>query len=131
MPAYVMTIRETIEDLENAPTSFENCNLLASLYICRGQNKNANMSVVNDSERVSHKNISTELEDILPAYCKYVETKKRYQQFEVVDKMLIYAMSDLCREIVEFISDLYHNTETEAERALLINMINEELRKAI
>ena len=124
-------IEDTIKELEQEPTSFENCNLLSSLYICREINKNRNMKLTDASNDVSHDSNYIELADILPAYLKYVDTKKRYQQFEVVDKMLIYAMQDLCKEIIEFISDLYHNTETEAERTLIINMINEDLRKAI
>lgn len=39
-------------------------------------------------------------------------------------------MEDVCKELVEFIADLYHNTETTAERALIIDMIN-NLRSAI
>jgi hypothetical protein len=39
-------------------------------------------------------------------------------------------MDNLCQELIEFISDLYHNTETEAERALIIEMIN-NMRSAI
>lgn len=89
------------------------------------------MKLTDASNDVSHDSNYIELADILPAYLKYVDTKKRYQQFEVVDKMLIYAMQDLCKEIIEFVADLYHNTETEAERTLIINMINEDLRKAI
>lgn len=124
-------IEDTIRELEQEPTSFENCNLLSSLYICREINKNRNMKLTDASNDVSHDSNYIELADILPAYLKYVDTKKRYQQFEVVDKMLIYAMQDLCKEIIEFVADLYHNTETEAERTLIINMINEDLRKAI
>ena len=116
-------IEETIDELEQDVTSFENCEKLASLYICREMNKNANMKLSDTSNDVSYNNEYIELSEILPAYIKYVDTKKRYQQFEVVDKMLIYAMTDLCREITEFIGDLYHNTETEAERALIVEMI--------
>ena len=88
------------------------------------------MSLLDTSESVSHDNSYIELADILPAYIRYVDTKKRYQQFEVVDKMLIYAMEDVCKELVEFIATLYHNTETTAERALIVEMIN-NLRSAI
>ena len=123
-------IEETIDELEQDVTSFENCEKLASLYICREMNKNANMKLSDTSNDVSYNNEYIELSEILPAYIKYVDTKKRYQQFEVVDKMLIYAMTDLCREITEFIGDLYHNTETEAERALIVEMIN-NMRSAI
>lgn len=123
-------IDDTIDELENDTMSFENCEKLASLYICRLLNKNANMSLLDASNSVSYNSTNSELQDILPAYNKYVETKKRYQQFEVVDKMLIYAMQNLCDEIVEFISDLYHNTETPAERQLMLEMIN-NMRSAI
>lgn len=123
-------IEETIDELEQDVTSFENCEKLASLYICREMNKNANMKLSDTSNDVSYNNEYIELSEILPAYIKYVDTKKRYQQFEVVDKMLIYAMTDLCREITEFIGDLYHNTETEAERALIVEMIT-NMRSAI
>lgn len=124
-------IDDTIDELEQDAMSFENCIRLASLYICRDYNKNRNMSLLDVSNDVSFNNVDSELSDILPAYQKYIDAKRRYQQFEVVDKMLIYAMSDLCREITEFIATLYSNTETEAERALLIKMINEDLRHAI
>ena len=123
-------IEDTIEELEQDVTSFENCEKLASLYICRLMNKNANMKLSDTLESVSYNSRNSEVEDILPAYDKYIDTKRRYQQYEVVDKMLIYAMDNLCSEIVEFISDLYHNTETEAERVLIVEMIN-NLRSAI
>lgn len=123
-------IDDTIDELENDVMSFENCEKLASLYICRLLNKNANMSLLDTSNSVSYNSTNSELQDILPAYSKYIDTKKRYQQFEVVDKMLIYAMQNLCDEIVEFIADLYHNTETPAERQLMLEMIN-NLRSAI
>ena len=118
-------IEDTIRELEQEPTSFENCNLLASLYICREINKNRNMKLTDTSNEVSH-----DTPTILPSYDKYIDTKRRYQQYEVVDNMLTYAMDNLCSELVEFISELYHNTETEAERTLIINMIN-NLRSAI
>ena len=125
-----MIIEDTIEELEQDATSFENCEKLASLYICRLFNKNANMSLLDTSDSVSTIIEHSELHDILPAYCKYIETKKRYQQFEVVDKMLIYAMEDVCQEIIDFVAELYHNTETQAERVLITDMIT-NLRSAI
>lgn len=123
-------IEDTIAELEQDVTSFENCEKLASLYICRENYYKRFSQVVNTSESVSHSSSHVEIADVLPAYLKYIDTKRRYQQFEVVDQMLIYAMTDLCQEITEFISDLYNNTETEAERALLVEMIN-NMRSAI
>jgi len=120
-------IEDTIDELEQDATSFENCEKLANLYICR-ENYLKRFSQSLDTSEHTYKH--SELQDILPAYCKYVEVKRRYQQFEVVDKMLIYAMQDLCKEIVDFVSDIYHNTETEAERALIVEMIT-NMRSAI
>lgn len=118
-------IEDSIAELEQDATSYENCIRLASLYICREINKNRNMSVLDTSNDVSH-----DSNDLFSTYNKYIDAKMRYQQYEVVDKMLIYAMSNLCHELTDFISNLYHNTETTAERALIVEMIN-NLRSAI
>lgn len=118
-------IEDSIVELEQDATSYENCIRLASLYICREINKNRNMSVLDTSNDVSH-----DSNDLFSTYNKYIDAKMRYQQYEVVDKMLIYAMSNLCHELTDFISNLYHNTETTAERALIVEMIN-NLRSAI
>ena len=118
-------IEDSIAELEQDATSYENCIRLASLYICREINKNRNMSALDTSKDVSH-----DSNDLFSTYNKYIDAKMRYQQYEVVDKMLIYAMSNLCHESTDFISNLYHNTETTAERALIVEMIN-NLRSAI
>jgi len=118
-------IEDSIEELENSEMTYENCIRLASLYICRDSNKNRNMSALDTSNSVSH-----DSKDLFSTYNKYIDTKKRYQQYEVVDKMLIYAMTNLCQDLTDFISNLYHNTETTAERALIVEMIN-NLRSAI
>lgn len=112
-------IDETIDELEHSEISFDNCNKLASLYICREYNKNRNTSVKPTQNEVSH-----DSNTILSSYYKYVDAKKRYQQFEVADKMLVYAMENLCNDLTDLISDLYHNTETQAERALIVEMAN-------
>jgi len=119
-------IEDTILDLEQEPLTLELCEKLATLYICRDNAK----SVLNRTRERSDEALS-ELYDILPSYGKYVETKKRYQQYEVVEQMVIIAMQNLCDEITEFISELYHNTETDAERTIIVNMINTDLRSAL
>lgn len=118
-------INATIEELEQERMSFDTCEKLATLYICRDNVKNTLKSAVRTPDSVLG-----ELQEILPSYYKYVDTKKRYQQFEVVDKMLIYAMQNLCDEITDFVGELYHNTETDGERALIIEMIT-NMRSAI
>ena len=119
-------IEDTILDLEQEPLTLELCEKLATLYICRDNAK----SVLNRTRERSDEALS-ELYDILPSYSKYVETKKRYQQYEVVEQMVIIAMQNLCDEITEFISELYHNTETDTERTIIVNMINTDLRSAL
>lgn len=121
----VNMINNTIEELESEPMSFDTLDKLATLYICRANVQTPLKTSVRASDSVLN-----ELQDVLPSYYKYVETKKRYQQFEVVDKMLIYAMQNLCDEITDFVGELYHNTETDGERALIIEMIT-NMRSAI
>lgn len=112
-------IEDTIHELEQEPISYDTCNRLASLYICREINKNGNMRMVDTS------NDSIREEDCLfTSYNKYVDTKRRYQEYEIVDRLLICAMSNLCDDLLDFIAQLYHNTETEAERALIVEMVN-------
>lgn len=119
-------IEDTIEDLEQEPLTLDLCEKLATLYICRDNAKSRlNRKIERSDEALN------ELNDIIPSYNKYVETKKRYQKYEVVEQMVIIAMQNLCDEITDFISELYHNTETEAERAIIIKMINDELRSAV
>lgn len=119
-------IEDTIEDLEQEPLTLDLCEKLATLYICRDNAKSRLNRKIDTSESVLN-----ELNDILPSYRKYVETKTRYQKYEVVEQMVIIAMQNLCDEITDFVSELYHNTETEAERAIIIKMINDELRSAV
>lgn len=119
-------IEDTIEDLEQEPLTLDLCEKLATLYICRDNAKSRLNRKIEGSESVLN-----ELNDIIPSYNKYVETKKRYQQYEVVEQMVIIAMQNLCDEITEFISELYHNTETSAERTIIVNMINTDLRSAL
>lgn len=119
-------IEDTIEDLEQEPLTLDLCEKLATLYICRDNAKSRLNRKIDTSE-----NVLIELNDIIPSYNKYVETKKRYQKYEVVEQMVIIAMQNLCDEITDFVSELYHNTETEAERAIIIKMINDELRSAV
>ena len=83
-----------------------------------------NMGMVNTLENVSHDN------EVLQSYYTYIEAKRQYQQYEVAEPNLLYNMEVLCGDLLELISTLYHNTETEGERALIVKMIN-DLRSAI
>jgi len=122
----ITTIEDTLEELVNdAPTTFETCEKIAHLTITRDLLKSRLNRTREGSERVLN-----ELHDILPSYNKYVDTKKRYQQYEVVEQMVVIAMQNLCDEIADFIITLYRNTESAEEREAIETMID-EIRSAI
>lgn len=111
-------IDNTIEELLEGPTTFDNVNKLASLYIVKDHIQNRMETTPDTSE-----NVVDELDDILPAYRKYKEIKKQFQLKEVTKELVISSMKNVCREITEFIYALYGNTECEECRNLILIMI--------
>ena len=104
----MLEIENTIEELENGPTTFDNAIKLSALYSVR-DNLNS------DTEK--------ELEDILPQFRMYVAVKKGYQLKELTADDLKFAMRSMCRDIEEFIETLYNNTELQEERDTIHNML--------
>ena len=102
-------ITDTIEELENGDTTFDSCIKLSALYNVRDKLKS-------DTEK--------ELNDILPQFRMYVAVKKKYQLRELSNEDLIFAMKSICRDIEEFITTLYNNTELKEERDLITMMLN-------
>lgn len=113
----IQTIRDEIISLENGITNFANCEKLASLYIVY-------------EHLISSNNVEKELNDILPEYQSYTDTKREYQLNNVSQKQLIQAMWRLCVEIKEFIVTLNNNTELPQERLEIQNMLN-SIKEAI
>lgn len=109
-------INNTIQDLENGSTTFDTCNKLASLYIVR-----QNLQKVVEPKAQS---VETELQDILPQYRRYCNIKRRYQLKELTESAVYDAMNRVCTEIKEFLHILYSSTDTQTER----NMIKELLQ---
>ena len=104
-------IEDTIKDLENKPTTLDNCKILADMLIIEHFYK-------------AHKNdVETELNDILPQYRRYREIKRKYQLQEVTESAVINAMNKVCKEICEFINTLYSCTDMPEEREQLQNLI--------
>lgn len=101
----VKDINRTIAELEQDSTTFENCEKLASLYIVRD---NFNQD---------------EVEDILPQYLKYIDIKKRYQLGEVSEKLVEKQMKAVCKELSEFLHQLYSSTDLPEERTVFKNMV--------
>lgn len=105
-------IENTIEELENGTTTYDNCIKLSALYSVRDNLKS-------DTRK--------ELDDILPLYKMYVAVKTKYQLKELPATSLILGMHDLCNEIYEFIETLYNNTELEDEREAIKEMLHDTL----
>ena len=113
-------INSTIAELEHGDTTFNSCEKLASLYIIRqyysptesGRNQAPDLNVVK------------ELQDILPSYKNYRDKKFNYQVNNDGKDGMLGALSNVCKEIEEFIITLYRSTDTEDERSLLSSMIN-------
>lgn len=109
----MLEIENTIEELENGPTTFDNAIKLSALYSVR-DNLNS------DTEK--------ELEDILPQFRMYVAVKKGYQLKELTADDLKFAMRSMCRDIEEFIETLYNNTELQEERDTIHDMLERLLQ---
>lgn len=112
-------IIETIYELENAPTTFQNCINLAALYTVRDHMLNARTEDVAKREDISEK----ELSDILPAYQSYVNKKREFQLGNMTIESVTNAMKKLCVEIEEFISILYSTTESKNDRRQIENLL--------
>ena len=108
----IQEIENTIEELENGSTTYDNCIKLSALY-------NVRNNIKSDTEK--------ELDDILPQFRMYVAVKRKYQLGELKEEDLIFAMKSICRDISEFIETLYNNTELEAERDIIRSMVSDLL----
>lgn len=98
-------IKNTIEELENGDTTFDTCIKLAALYTVKGHLEKSVQTIVQD-----------ELDDILPAYQKYIKTKTNYQTGRAAEDAVLHCMEMVCQEIKEFIMVLYSGTSSEKER---------------
>lgn len=113
----LVEIENTIEELENADTTFDTCIKLSALYNVREHLKSNSQTMVNGLPN----NVTKELADILPHYEKYINAKTNYQLNKVGEEVVVEYMSALCVEIDEFIRTLYSSTDMSQERFLLYN----------
>lgn len=72
---------------------------------------------------VSDAEIKKETHDILPAYFRYVNVKRKYQLKEVTQEKVIDTLKVLIDELNDLINLLYRNTDTNEERTLLNQML--------
>lgn len=104
----IKEIEETIKELENGSTTYDSCLKLASLYAVR--------------DKMNSAVVEQELEDILPAYDRYVDIKRNYQLNKATKNEVLSQMKWVCIEIKEFIQTLYASS-TSDERELITDMI--------
>ena len=116
-------IDDTIEELENGPTTFDTCIKLSALYNIKEHLQDATMKLENDVEK--------ELSDILPHYRKYVEVKRAFQHSEADKAAVLALMQSVCAEIKEFLMVLYSSTDTAEERDFLRLIIEETRSKMV
>lgn len=111
----ISTINELIDDLENAETSLSNVRNLSALY-----NVKTHLLGTEKFDKTTK-----ELNDILPSYINYIETKRRYQLKEINETNVLIQLQRVCKEIKEFIQTLYSGTDMPKEREILQKMIKE------
>ena len=109
------TINDLIDELENSETSLSNIRNLSALY-------NVKSHILGNK---TYDNVVKELNDVLPSYLQYVEVKRRYQLKEITDEAVISYLYRVCKEIKEFIQTLYSGTDTQKERDVLQDLINQ------
>ncbi len=57
-------------------------------------------------------------------YEMYVDTKRQYQMRQISEDAVIASIKDVCKEIDEFISLIYSNSDLRKERKCLRDCIN-------
>ena len=110
----LVEVQNTIKELENGETTFATCQKLASLYIVR-------KFYSPESEQIEE--VSTEIDDILPAYQQYCEVKRQFQLQKLPDTSVIRAMKSVCTELKDLIMVIYSNSDMENERQQLKNLL--------
>lgn len=107
-------ILDTIKELENSDTTFDNCIKLSALYTVRNN--------------YPTDEVENELDDILPYYRKYCDIKREYQLGNVDKERVITSMELVCKEIKEFIRTIYSNTDMQEERDLLEKLVTTNIK---
>lgn len=116
-------VNNTIEELENSPTTFDTCLKLSSLYIVRDNYKRPENRDGSDENNHVNNEVVKELNDILPQYKEYCEVKRKYQLKEVSEQAVIKHLTEVCREIQEFIDVLYSSTDFNDERHIIVETL--------
>ena len=107
-------LNEEITIVENEPATHTSMQKLANLYTVR-------------DHMLSDNKVVAEYKDILPSYSVYCNNKKKYQLGEITETPVIQSMSNLGKEIKEFLQAIYSSTESDLERQTLFSALNDFL----
>lgn len=107
-------IQQAILELENDDPTVDTVKELACLYIVREHLISPNSS-----------HVAKELNEILPFYSKYCETKRKYQLHELTEDAVLKDMDRVCKELKEFITTLYSCTDFYRERKILLKTLED------
>lgn len=108
-------INALIDDLENSEISLSNVRNLSALY-------NVKTHVLGSNK---FDQTAKELNDILPSYLNYIDTKRKYQLKEITELNVLLQLGNVCKEIKDFIQTLYTGTDTPEERKIINDLITQ------
>lgn len=114
-------INDMIQDIEQSDNSLSNARSLASLYILKSIKENDENLILKRSSSI----VTKELDDILPSYNYYIDTKRRFQLKQLNEELVIEALKDVCREIKEFVQIIYSCTDMQTERDTIKEMLSD------
>lgn len=117
----IQIIEEAIQSLEYEDVTYDNVAELASLYIVYNNLKRPLNSMTGPVE--------SELQDILPSYKVYCESKRRYQLGKTNEGEVIKNLKLLGTEITEFIEALYSGTDMKKERVYIVGILTQITEK--
>ena len=120
----IQEIYEEIEILENSDLTRQNALDLASLYVIKGEYEKLKFDGITC---VKSSDTETELNDILPSYERYVNSKRNYQLGMGNDDTVIEDFNLLCLEISEFLMSLHCSLTTVKEKKLFKNTMEKIL----
>lgn len=106
-------INNAIEALQTQETTVNSVQELAALYIVKDH--------LEKSENATNSAVENELNDVLPAYKKYCEVKRKFQLGLLSDKVVLDYLKTVCSELRDLIQALYSGTDSKEERKILIS----------
>lgn len=105
----IREISETIKELEDGETTFDNCIKLASLYTVMEKFKS-------DTEY--------KLNELLPQYRMYTAVKHEVDIGKLSMDDLMFAVKSICSSIEDFVNALFNNTSYNEEKLIIRDMIS-------